>query len=386
MEGPLTGVRVLDLSEYIAGPYATRMLAGFGADVIKVERPSGDPIRRWGALNGEPDLETSAFHLYLNQGKRSVTLDLDSAEARDALWRLIDTADGLVESFRPGTMAAWGLDAAAVAARKPDLLYASVTWFGQDGPYASYEAWEITSYALSGLMSITGEDHREPLKNGGYLGQYLTGHKTFDALMIGLWERGNSGRGQHLDISVLECTASLLEHFDMQWIYAHTIPPRAGNGARAAWGLYPAADGWVGVVSGPARRWANIGVLMESEELRDERFLAPGAQMELRDEIDALMLPWLVTHEKEEIYHRAQALGLPFGYAATPADLFGVEQLEHRGFFERIEHPVAGSARYPTVAAKFTDGLWSLGRAPLLGEHNTEVLGAAGSHVAGRNA
>ncbi len=378
MEGPLTGVRVLDLSEYIAGPYATRLLAGFGADVIKVERPSGDPIRRWGALNGEPDLETSAFHLYLNQGKRSVTLDLDTAEARDALWRLIDTADVLVESFRPGTMAAWGFDAATVASRKPDLLYVSVTWFGQDGPYASYEAWEITSYALSGLMSITGEDHREPLKNGGYLGQYLTGHKTFDAVMVGLWERGNSGLGQHLDISVLECTASLLEHFDMQWIYAHTIPPRAGNGARAAWGLYPAADGWVGVVSGPARRWANIGVLMESEELLSERFLVPGAQMELRDEIDALMLPWLVTHEKEEIYHRAQALGLPFGYAATPADLFGVEQLEHRGFFERIDHPVAGSARYPTVAAKFTDGLWSLGRAPLLGEHNVELLGPSG--------
>ncbi len=377
MEGPLTGVRVLDLSEYIAGPYATRLLAGFGADVIKVERPEGDPIRRWTAApQGVPNIETGALHLYLNQGKRSVTLDLDTADGRDALWRLIDTADVLVESFRPGTMARWGFDPPSVAARKPDLLYASITWFGQDGPYADYAAWEMTSYALSGLMSITGEDHREPLKNGGYLGQYLSGHKTFDAILVGLWELGNSHLGQHLDISIFECTASLLEHFDMQWIYGHTIPSRAGNGSRAAWGLYPAADGWVGVVSGPARRWANIGVLMESEELRSERYLAPGAQMELRDEIDALMLPWLVTHEKEDIYHRAQALGLPFGYAATPPDFFEVEQLKHRGFFERIEHPVAGSARYPTVAAHFTDGLWSLGRAPLLGEHTTEVLGS----------
>jgi crotonobetainyl-CoA:carnitine CoA-transferase CaiB-like acyl-CoA transferase len=378
MEGPLTGTRVLDLSGYIAGPYCTRLLAGFGAEVIKVERPSGDPIRRWGAVRGADDVEASPFHLYLNQGKRSVVLDLETAEGRDALWRLIDSADVLVESYRPGTMARWGLDAASVARRKPDLLYVSITDFGQDGPYRDYAAWEITTYALSGLMSITGEPHREPLKNGGYLGQYVTGHKAFDAILVGLWERGGSGLGQHLDISVHECVASLLEHFDMQWIYAHTVPPRAGNGARAAWGLYPAADGWVGVVSGPARRWANIGVLMESEELQGERYLAPGAQTELRDEIDALMLPWLVTHNKEEIYHRAQALGLPFGYAATPADLFDVEQLQYRHFFERIDHPVAGSARYPTIAAHFTDGLWSLGRAPLLGEHTAEVLAVAG--------
>ncbi|MCC6238439.1 MAG: CoA transferase [Dehalococcoidia bacterium] len=374
MEGPLTGVRVLDLSEYIAGPYCTRLLAGFGAEVIKVERPGGDPIRRWGAARGADDLETGPFHLYVNQGKRSVVLDLETDEGREALWKLIDTADVLVESTRPGQLARLGLDFDSVARRKPDLLYLSVTWFGQNGPYSNYLAWEITTYALSGLMSITGEDHREPLKNGGYLGQYLTGHKAFVAAMIGLWERGTSGLGQQIDISMFECIASLLEHFDMQWIYGHTIPPRAGNGARAAWGLYPAADGWVGVVSGPARRWVNIGVLMESEELRSDRYLAPGAQTELRDEIDALMLPWLVTHEKEDIYHRAQALGLPFGYAATPPDLFEVEQLEYRGFFERIDHPVAGSLRYPTVAAKFTDGLWSLGRAPLLGEHTAEVL------------
>jgi crotonobetainyl-CoA:carnitine CoA-transferase CaiB-like acyl-CoA transferase len=375
MEGPLTGTRVLDLSKYVAGPYCTRLLAGFGADVIKVERPSGDPVRGWHApIEGAASLESGALHLYLNQGKRSVVLDLETNEGRDALWRLIDTADVLVESDRPGTMGRRGFDAAAVARRKPDLLYASVTDFGQDGPYADYAAWEITTYALSGLMSITGEPHREPLKNGGYLGQYVTGHKAFDAVLVGLWERGRSGLGQHLDISVFECVASLLEHFDMQWIYGHNIPTRAGNGSRAAWGLYPAADGWVGVVSGPARRWANIGVLMESEELRGERYLAPGAQTELRDEIDAHMLPWLVTHNKEDIYHRAQALGLPFGYAATPADLFEVEQLKYRGFFERIDHPVAGPARYPTVAAKFTDGLWALGRAPLLGEHTAEVL------------
>ncbi|MSP21929.1 MAG: CoA transferase [Dehalococcoidia bacterium] len=374
MEGPLTGVRVLDISGHIAGPYCARLLAGFGADVIKVERPSGDPVRAWGGDGAE----TGPLHLYLNQGKRSVVVDLESAEGRDTLWRLIDTADVLIQSYRPGTMLRWGLDATAVATRKADLLYVSVTDFGQDGPYSGYVGWEITAYALSGLMSITGEPDREPLKNGGYLGQYVAGHKAFDSVLVGLWERGNSGLGQHLDISVFECVASLLEHFDMQWIYGHNIPSRAGNGSRAAWGLYPAADGWVGVVSGPARRWANIGVLMESEELRSGRYLAPGAQTELRDEIDAHMLPWLVTHNKEEIYHRAQALGLPFGYAATPADLFDVEQLQYRGFFETIEHPVAGPARYPTVAALFkdgvTDGLWALGRAPLLGEHTAEVL------------
>jgi formyl-CoA transferase len=380
MEGPLTGVRVLDLSQYIAAPYATRLLAGFGADVVKVEPPEGDPIRHWGPFPTDvPNIETGALHLYLNQGKRSVTIDLETDEGRAQLRRLVDGADVLVESFKPGTLAALGFGYEQLAETHPGLLYVSVTDFGQTGPYRDYAAWEITTYALGGLMYITGDPEREPLKTGGYLGAYGTGHNAFDATLVGLWERGSSGLGQHIDISIHECVASLLEHTDIAWTYTGQVWPRSGNGSRAAWGLYPAADGFVGVVSGPARRWAMIGELMESEELKGERYLAPGAQAELRDEIDALMLPWLVTHEKEDIYHRAQALGLPFGYAATPPDLFEVEQLRYRGFFEEIEHPVAGRARYPTVAAKFSAGLWELGHAPLLGEHTDEVLSEAGA-------
>ncbi len=380
MEGPLTGVRVLDLSEYIAGPFCTRWLAGFGADVIKVERPSGDPIRHWGRFpSSGPDPEAGSFHLYLNQGKRSLTLDLETDEGRATLSRLIDSADVLVETFKPGTMANWGLGYEQLADSHPDLLYVSITDFGQTGPYSDYAAWEITTYALGGLMHITGDPGREPLKNGGYLGSYGAGHNAFDATLVGLWERGASGLGQHIDISIHECVASLLEHTDMAWIYTQEVYPRSGNGARAAWGLYPAADGYVGVVSGPARRWAMIGELMENDELKDERYLSGGAQTLLRDEIDAHMLPWLITHEKEDIYHRAQALGLPFGYVATPPDLFEVEQLQYRSFFKTIDHPATGPIRYPTSAARFTDGLWSLGRAPLLGEHTDEILAELGA-------
>jgi len=375
MEGPLTGVRVIDLGQYIAAPYATRLLAGFGADVVKVEPPGGDPVRQWGPFPTDvPNMETGALHLYLNQGKRSVTIDLESDEGRGQLRALIDGADVLVESFKPGALERLGFGYEQLAASHPGLLYVSVTDFGQTGPYRDYAAWEITTYALGGLMYITGEPYREPLKTGGYLGAYGAGHNAFDATLVGLWERGTSGMGQHLDLSIHESVASLLEHTDIAWSYTGAVWPRSGNGARAAWGMYPAADGFVGVVSGPARRWAMIGELMENEALKDPKYLAGGAQVELRDEIDAHMLPWLVTHEKEDIYHRAQALGLPFGYAATPADLFDVEQLQYRQFFQSIDHPVAGTARYPTVAAKFSDGLWELGRAPLLGEHTDEVL------------
>jgi len=227
-------------------------------------------------------------------------------------------------------------------------------------------------------MSITGEPDREPLKNGGYIGQYGTGQNAYIATLAALWERGVSGLGQHIDVSVFEHATSLLEMTDMYWIYGGEIYPRSGNGARAAWGIYPCADGFVGVVSGPLRRWANIATLMEEPILATERYQRSGAQAELRDEIDALMLPWLFAHEKEEIYQKAQALGLPFGYVSTPADFFKNEQLQYRGFFHEIEHPTAGTLKYPSVAAHFSDGLWESKRAPLLGEHTAEVVASLG--------
>ena len=375
MDGPFSGLRVIDVSSYIAGPFCTRLLAGFGAEVIKVERPSGDPVRLWGPFpEGNEGPESGALHLYLNQGKHSVTVDLETESGRRALRELIATADVLVESYRPGTMERWNLGYGDLAEEFPELIYVSVTDFGQDGPYRDLAAWEITTYALGGLMHITGEPDGEPLKNGGYLGSYGAGHNAFDATLVALWERATSNCGQQVDVSIHECVASLLEFTDMVWVYRGEIWPRAGNGSRAAWGVYPAADGFVGVVSGPARRWAMIPQLVESDTLTEGRFSAPGAQSVLRDEIDALMLPWLVTHEKEEIYHGAQALGLPFGFVATPSDFFKSEQLEYRKFFETIDHPVVGTARYPTIAARFSDGLWSLGRAPLLGEHSSSVI------------
>jgi len=376
VNGPLTGLKVVDLSSYVAGPFCTRLLAGFGADVIKVERPAGDPIRQWGPFpeGHDANVDAGALHLYLNQGKRSVTLDLETDFGLQALRELLADADVLVEGYRPGTMARWGLGYDDLAEAFPNLVYLSVTDFGQSGPYSDLAAWEITTYALGGLMHITGEPDREPLKNGGYLGAYSAGHNAFDATLVALWERAASNRGQHIDVSIHECVASLLEFTDMVWVYKGDVYPRSGNGARAAWGVYPSSDGYVGVVSGPARRWAMIPQLVDSEELAEERFAAPGAQAFLRDEIDALILPWLITHEKEDIYHRAQALGMPFGFVATPSDFFKSEQLEYRSFFEEIDHPVVGPARYPTMAARFTDGLWSLGRAPLLGEHNSEVF------------
>jgi CoA:oxalate CoA-transferase len=385
MQGPLAGTRVLDLSQYIAGPYCTRLLAGFGADVIKVEPPGGDPIRHWGPFkDGETDPEAGAFHLYLDQGKRSVTLDLDTADGRAVLRELVATADVLVESFRPGALAELGLGYDDLKEEFPSLLYVSITPFGQNGPYAEFAATEITTYALGGLMYITGESDREPLKNGGYLGQYGAGQHAYVATLAAIWESAVSGEGQHVDVSVHESITSLLEMTDMNYIYGGEVFPRTGNGARAAWGIYPCADGFVGVVSGPLRRWVNIAELMDNPNLADERFQRPGAQSELRDEIDVEMLPWLITHDKEEIYQKAQALGLPFGYVSTPADFFRNEQLAYRGFFHEVDHPVAGTMRYPSMAAHFTDGLWESQRAPLLGEQTNEVLESLGHDEASR--
>ena len=374
MNAPLSGVKVLDLSNYIAGPFCTRLLAGFGADVIKIERPSGDPIRHWGPFPDQSkNPETGAIHLYVNQGKRSLVLDLETDDGREHLNSLLDWADVLVESYRPGTMEKWGFSYEKISIDHPGLIYLSVTDFGQDGPYSNFVAWEITTYALSGLMMMTGDPEKEPLKNGGYLGQYGTGHNAFNALLVALWERNESGLGQHVDVSIFECVGSLLEYGDMYWIYKGEIHPRFAGGLRAAWGVYPASDGYVGVVSGPERRWRQITQVIDSEELADEKFFQPGATSLLRDEIDALLITATVQQKKEELYHRAQSLGMPFGFVATPSDFLKSEQLAFRNFFERIEHPVVGWAHYPTIAARFNDQLWHSVRAPLLGEHNNEI-------------
>ncbi len=390
MPGLLEGVKVLDLTHFFAGPYCTKLLAGLGADVVKVERPGGDPGRRLGPFAGQPqdvDGETAtlpgtacredgAWHLYLNTGKRSLVLDLKADAGREVLLELAAAANVLVENFAPGTMDRLGLGYSELGKANPSLVFTSISNFGQTGPYRDWRASEINLYAMGGLMNITGEPEQEPLKEGMPLAQLGAGQNGMVATMAALMYAEETGEGQHVDVSIAEYATNILENALMQYSYSGQEYTRVGNRGygRAAWGIYPCRDGHVGVIAGPDHRWPEVARIMEREELADPRFATRRGRLDHADEIDALMLPWLLDHDKVAIFKAGQDSGLGFSFVATMHDILEMEQLSARDYFVRLDHPVAGELSYPGAPITCETGAWVFRRAPLLGEHTSQVL------------
>jgi crotonobetainyl-CoA:carnitine CoA-transferase CaiB-like acyl-CoA transferase len=380
MAGLLQGVSVVDLTHYLSGPYCTKLLATLGADVVKVERPgTGDPLRHLGPFpTGHPDPEAGAWFLYLNTSKKSITLDLKCSQGREALLKLVRSADILVENFAPGVMDRLGLGYQILQQEKPALVMTSISNYGQTGPYRDWKAAEINLYAAGGLMNITGEPEQEPLKEGAPLAQLGTGQNAFVATMTALIYAEDTGQGQQVDISIAEYATNILENALMQYSYSGQEYSRVGNRGygRAAWGIYPCADGYVGIVAGPDQNWPEVAKIMESEELADPRYASRQGRLLYADEVDALMLPWLLDHNKVNIFKAGQEHGLGFSYVSTMQDLLEMEQLEARDYFVELKHPVAGRLKYPGPPINPHSPVepWVYRRAPLLGEHNREVL------------
>ena len=389
MNGLLEGVRALDLTHYFAGPYCTRLLAGLGADVVKVEHPlTGDPVRRYGPFASRPALpvdtesdtavEDGAWHLYLNAGKRSVALDLKSEPGRETLLKLAAKADLLVENYAPGTLERLGLGYDELRSVNPALVVTSVSNFGQTGPYRDWRAAEVNLYAMGGLMNITGEPDQEPLKEGVPLAQLGAGQNAFVATMAALMYAEETGEGQRIDIAIAEYATNILENALMQYSYSGQEYTRVGNRGygRAAWGIYPCNDGFVGIIAGPDHRWPEVSRIMEREELADPRFASRRGRQDNADEVDALMLPWLIDNDKVDIFKAGQESGLGFSFVATMQDILEMEQLIARDYFVEIDHPEGGVLRYPgaPVACEPDANAWEFRRAPLYGEHTSAVL------------
>ena len=395
----LQGVRVLDLTHYISGPYCTKLMATMGAEVMKVERPgTGDPIRQFGPsansrrserANSSQDrraLESGAWFLYLNTSKKSLTLDLKSDEGRTILRQLAQKSHMLVENFAPGTMDRLNLGHSYLQQLNPTLVMTSISNYGQTGPHRDWKAVEINLYAAGGLMNITGEPDREPLMEGSPLAQLGAGQNAFVASMAGLMHAEETGEGQHIDVSIAEYATNILENALMQYSYSGQEFTRVGNRGygRAAWGIYPCRDGFVGIIAGPDHRWPEMAAVMEREELADPRFGSRNGRLMHADEVDALMLPWLLDHDKVEIFKAGQDHGFGFAYVATMADILEMEPLVSRNYFVEVEHQVAGNLKYPGppmnhILIPGSDiEPWVYGPAPLLGEHTNEILDELG--------
>ncbi len=397
MPGLLEGVKVLDLTHYIAGPYCTKLLAGLGSDVVKIERPDkGDGARWLGPFASDgaeippgPPLsqmrsgggsapEDGAWFLYLNTAKQSLALDLKSPEGLNLVLELASKADILVENFAPGTLDSLGLGYQVLQKLNPAVVVTSISNFGQTGPYRDWKATELNIYALGGLMNITGEPDQEPLKEGMPLAQLGAGQNAFAATMAALMYAEETGEGQQIDVSIAEYATNILENALMQYSYSGQEYVRVGNRGygRAAWGIYPCRDGHVGIIAGPDQRWPEVAKIMEREELADPRFTSRAGRLEHADEVDAYMLPWLLDHDKVDIFKAGQDRGLGFSFVATMKDILEMEQLLDRDYFVELDHPVAGRLNYPgapIMPEKSVDA-WVFRRAPLLGEHTSEVL------------
>ena len=385
MPGLLEGVKVIDFTHYFAGPYCTKLLATLGADVIKIERPgSGDPVRSLPPFaNHRLPGESGAWFLYLNTSKKSITLDLKSEKGREIALKLIEGADIVVENFAPGVMERLGLGYDNLAQVNPTLVMTSISNYGQTGPYRAWKASEINLYATGGLMNITGEPEQPPLKEGAPLAQLGAGQNAFVATMTALFHAEDTGEGQQIDLAIAEYATNVLENALMQYSYSGVEFTRVGNRGygRAAWGIYPCQDGFVGIIAGPDQNWPEVSKIMDSEELADPRFASRQGRLLNADEVDALMLPWLLEHDKVDIFKAGQEHGLGFSFVAGMQNILEMEQLVARNYFVDLEHPIAGVLRYPGPPISPDRNVvdpWVYRRAPLLAEHNLEVLAGLG--------
>lgn len=326
MDGPLHGVRVLEIGGGIPAAFATRWMAGFGADVVRSEGPAG--------------LLTSDEETYLLAGKRRIAVDDPTLRA------LAGRADILVEDGPPGVLAARGLAPDDLRRVNPTLVGVSITPFGQDGPYREYGHTNLVAHAMGGVHSLTGTPDRAPLVNGGSQAYTLGGLNAFSAALTAYFGALVHGEGDWLDISLQTCGASIMELYGPRVeAGGHEPHPRMGNQTNAHWGIYPVADGYGGVCC-LARQIPAFFAVVGDPELQAERFATPAGRLENNDELGAMLYGWFGTKTKRELLELGPKHKVPFGAVLTPRELLGSASLSERGFFDTVATP-DGTARIP---------------------------------------
>lgn len=377
MEQALTGIRVLDLTHHIAGPYCTKMLADYGAEVIKIERPcAGDGARRMRPFyKDDPHPEKSGFFLYLNTNKKGITLNLKSEKGKSIFKELIKDADILVENYSPRVMPSFGLDYTTLENINPRLVMTSISNFGQTGPYRDYRATEIVLDGMGGWSSVVGEPDREPLKPGGSQAQFVSGLFGSIATVSAFYGQLNSGIGQHIDISIMDAVLYIQMNITVMYAYDNIVPKRIGNRvAPFPSGILPCKDGYIGAITTTGDKWPILCEWMGMPELvNDPRFKTADDRTLNIQELDAVMIPWLLEHTQEELFREGQKRNLPFGIPSSSKMLLESEHLKARGYFVEVDHPATGKVIYPGAQIKMGELPYHLNRSPLLGEHNEEI-------------
>lgn len=366
----LTGLHILDLTQGIAGPFAARIMGALGADVIKVEPPTGDVARAQPPFLGDdPHPEKSGLYLYLNTNKRSITLNLAMPAAQAILRRLYEWADVVLEDEAPGSLPARNLGYEALERANPRAVMVSVTPFGQYGPYRDYQTTDLVTLALGGLLYISGEPSREPLKLGGHPSEYFAGLAAFSGALIALHHRDATGEGQHVDVAHVEGIATAQGYSSLGHAYIHEDRKRVNSFAP----MFKAKDGFVGAMY-RQDNWADFCQMIGHPELAtDPKFADQISRRDNIDELNAIVGAWMATQRKEDVYHAGQGMRMPMGYICDASDLMASEQYRVHEYFTTIDHSVTGPLQYPGMPMRWGEDKWDLRAAPLLGEHNHEV-------------
>ena len=343
---PLDGIVVIDLSQIYNGPYATFLMAAAGARVIKVEPPTGEPLRRRGVVGG-----AALPFAMLNGCKESIVLDLKSEDGKAALMALAATADVLVENFAPGTMDRLGVGARTLQALNPRLIYAASSGYGSDGPYREFPAMDLTIQAMSGVMSTTGFPDRPPVKAGPALCDFFAGVHLYGAIMTALFERQQTGVARRLEVSMQDAVyASLSSSLGMHWGtqgQPEAPPPRTGNRhggmAESPYNVYPTSDGHIAIICVGDVQWGNLCKAMGRNDLpADPRFVSLKARVAAMDAVDAIVGGWTVQWPKAVLFKQLMAAKVPCAPVRTLDEVMTDENMHARGALQWQDHPTLG--------------------------------------------
>lgn len=375
MTGALDGIKVIDMTRVLAGPYCTMLLADLGAEVIKIERPQhGDDSRAFGPYqNGE-----SAYFMSINRGKKSLTLNIKTEKGKDILRRLVSQADVLVENFRPGVMAKLGLDYENLKKVNPRLIYCASSGFGQTGPYSKRAAYDLVIQGMGGIMSITGPDSDNPTKVGSSIADIFAGVFSTIGILAAIYRRHTTNLGQMVDVAMLDCMVAILENAIARYTTTKIDPKPIGNRhpSIAPFTSVRTSDGFINIACGNDILWKEFCKIINRTELPDdERFLTNENRCQNMDSLIPIIESVIGTNTSAHWLDLFEKGSIPAGPINSISELLKDPQVLSREMLVDLIHPIAGETKVPGVPIKFSTNAAKIKTpAPTLGQHNTEIL------------